>query len=173
MNAVIHNNLQIVPYQPDLEQAHIDFATQYWNKKRRFTPEYIYWKFRGTPNKELWSFLLAVVDNKVIGQLGLVPCKVKLGDHIYEAQWACDLMVDHTYRGKSVAKFLYETAHRLKPITLGSDPSPAAFKSMTKAGYRRLEGPIKFILPVSIGKTLQLKTNRFAFLNNLTRQTGW
>src|SRR5690606_6549679 len=122
--------IEIKPYSAEFEEAHIQFASKYWTKGRRKNPEYIYWKFRGNPNTNLPGFILAIDDNKVVGQLGVIPSIISIEDKIYDAQWACDLMVDMDYRGKNVAKQLYDYAHNLKSITLGSNPSAAASKSM-------------------------------------------
>lgn len=156
--------IEIKPYSPNLEQSHIDFASKYWTKSRRKTPEYIYWKFRGTMNKILPSFILALEEDKVIGQLGLIPVKVFVEDEVYESQWACDLMVDEEARGKGVAKLLYDYAHQQKPLTLGSDPSPAASKSMKKAGYKSINASYKFLFALNLGVVLKLKRIDFKIL---------
>lgn len=169
----IKESVTIAPYEAVHEQAHIAFASRYWTKGRRKNPAYIYWKFRGTPGKKMPSFLLALAGDTVIGQLGLVPCDVMIAGMRYDAQWACDLMVDTAYRGKSIAKMLYEEAHRQKSITLGSDPSPAALASMTRAGYEVLKGPGKYILPISIGETIRIKFPRFPLLNKVKNPFIW
>jgi len=155
------------PYSKEFEEQQAAFAQKYWTKKRRFTPEYIYWKFRGKENEILKSFILAFNEDKVIGQFGLVPTKVTIEETVYDAQWACDLMVDNEYRGKGVADALYEFAHENCLITLGSDPSPAAEKSMIKKGYISLPGPRKFIFPIKIGEIFKLKGYNSRFLNTI------
>jgi GNAT superfamily N-acetyltransferase len=159
--------IEIKYYSKEFEKAHIDFAKKYWTKKRRLTPEYIYWKFRGSSNDTLTSFILAFDNNKVVGQFGLIPCKVIIDKKVYEAQWACDLMVDTDYRGKGIAEKLYDFAHKNKIITLGSDPSPAAEKSMIKNGYISLNGPRKFVFPFYIGEVFKLKHINNALLNKI------
>jgi len=57
--------IEIKPYAPDLEQKHIDFASKYWTKLRRKTPEYIYWKFRGKHGRTLPSFILDVINDEL------------------------------------------------------------------------------------------------------------
>lgn len=149
--------IKIVHYSPEMEELHREFALKYWQKRKRTTPEYIYWKFRGKEGQQLDSFILAVEENKVVGQLGLIPCSVMVKDENVEAQWVCDLMVDTDYRGSGVAKLLYEYAYTLKPLTLGSDPSPAAAISMKRAGFTSLDGPVKFFFPVFLGEIARLK----------------
>jgi|SRR5690554_5404568 len=160
--------IEIKCYSKEFEEAHIEFAKKYWKKKRRLTPEYIYWKFSGSPEKVLRSFILAFDGDKVVGQFGLIPCQVKIGGIKYDAQWACDLMVDSNYRGKGVANKLYDFAHKNKVITLGSNPSPAAEKSMVRKGYVSLEGPRKFIYPFKIGEAFKLKGINNRLLNKIS-----
>ncbi|MDP2159174.1 MAG: GNAT family N-acetyltransferase, partial [Flavobacterium sp.] len=157
--------IEIVPYGPKWEQAHIAFASKYWTKSRRKIPDYIYWKFRGRPNQEITSFLLAVENNEVIGQLGLIPVNVRVVDELYEAQWACDLMVDTSYRGKGVAKMLYDEAHKQKELTIGSDPSPAASASMQKNGYLLMTASWKCFFPLNLNEITKLKGINQRFLN--------
>ncbi len=152
-------------YSKEFEEQHIAFAKKYWTKKRRLTPEYIYWKFRGKNTELLKSFILAFDGDKVVGQFGLVPSKVFIDGIIYDSQWACDLMVDHEYRGKGVADALYEFAHENGKVTLGSDPSPAAEKSMIKKGYISISGPRKFVFPIKLGEILKLKGYNYHFFN--------
>jgi GNAT superfamily N-acetyltransferase len=159
--------IEIKRYSPDYENAHIAFAQKYWTKKRRLTPDYIYWKFRGAPGQELNAFILAFDGAKVVGQFGMVPCQVIIDKIVIDGQWACDLMVDPNYRGKGVAEKLYDFAHQNKPITLGSDPSPAAEKSMVKKGYLSLDGPRKFVFPIKIGEIFKLKGISNRFLNKI------
>lgn len=160
--------IEIKPYSPEFEEAHIHFASKYWTKGRRKNPEYIYWKFRGNPNTNLLSFILAIDNNKVVGQLGIIPCIISIEGKVYDAQWACDLMVDMDYRGKNVAKQLYDHAHKLKSITLGSNPSAAASKSMKRNGYKSLKSSWKFIFPLKIGEITKLKGYNIKLLNKIS-----
>ena len=75
----MEKTIKIVHYSEEFEKRHIEFASKFWTKKRRLTPEYIYWKFRGTDDGNL-SFILAILEDKVIGQLGLVPCKLTISN---------------------------------------------------------------------------------------------
>jgi hypothetical protein len=159
--------ISIESYSQEWESRHVIFASKYWTKKRRKDPEYIYWKFRGNRNEKIKSFILAVENGEVVGQLGLVPCRINIDNIIYDAQWACDLMVDTQYRGKNVAKMLYDYAHKITPITLGSDPSPAASKSMKKSGYSSLKGSWKHLFPITIGEIFKLKGYNSLVLDNI------
>jgi GNAT superfamily N-acetyltransferase len=159
--------IDIVHYGPVYEEAHCAFATKYWNKRKRITAEYLYWKFRGENGHELKAFILAVDKGNVVGQLGLIPCSIIVDGEFIGAQWACELMVDRDYRGKGIAKLLYEFAYTIKPITLGSDPSPAAAISMKRAGFVGLKGPYKFFFPGVLGEITKLKGFNSKILNKI------
>jgi len=157
--------ISIVPYSSEFESLHEDFAKKYWTKKRRFHAKYIYWKFRKKNFTEFKSFILAIDNGKVIGQLGLIPTKINIRGKIFETQWACDLMVDKEYRGKDVAKQLYEFAHDNKEITLGSDPSFSASKSMKKNGYKSLNAAWKYVFALNLNELTKFKGLNFKFFN--------
>ena len=162
------NNIEIVEYSPKWESSHLEFGKKFWpNKKRRYTPEYIYWKFRGQKNNSLSSFILAIKDKKVIGQFGFIPCELMLNKEKYPAQWICNLLVCPNYRGGEVAKLLYEFADRNGRLTLGSNPSVSCQKSLRKYGYKLISGPRQWILPISIGGTLMLKSDIFKYLKGI------
>jgi GNAT superfamily N-acetyltransferase len=160
--------IEIVNYSPKYEQQHFEFATKLFGKRRkRRNSDYIYWKFRGEPNKELSSFKLALAEGEISGQVGLVPCLLKFENTFNETQWVCDIMVDPNYRGKGVAKQLYDEAHLQKPITLGSDPSPSAEKSLMRSGYKKLESSTKQFIPIYLGVPLQMKGLPYQFLKSV------
>jgi GNAT superfamily N-acetyltransferase len=150
--------IQIVNYSPEYEEQHFEFATKMFGKRRkRRNADYIYWKFRGNQSESLPGLKLAIENGEIIGQLGLLPCLLKVGNESIETQWACDLVVDKAYRGKGVASRLYDVAHKQKRITLGSDPSPSAEKSMLRSGYKKLKSSSKQFIPIYLGVPLQMK----------------
>lgn len=157
--------IEIKPYGPEWENAHSDFALRHWTKTRRRIPSYIYWKFRSKPGVSTHSFLLAVDGSKVIGQFGVIPVWLQVEGERIAAQWACDLMIDPEYRGQGVAQLLYEAAHANCPITLGSDPSPSASKSMKRMGYQSLSGGFKYVFPYRLGDLLRYKKKSIPVLN--------
>ena len=113
------SKIQIVYYGKKWEESHQKFAKKYYNNRRkRVIPEYIYWKFRSKKEIDTELFLLAISDNEVVGQLGLIPCRIILKSKVFDAHWACDLMVDKKFRGKGIAPSLYTEAMRKKILFL-------------------------------------------------------
>ena len=144
------SEIKITPYGPEWEDKHQAFARKHYNnRRRRVLPHYIYWKFRGEQEMPLPSFLLAICDNEVVGQLGLVPGQVKFEGKVFEAHWACDLMVSSEFRGKGIANMLYTEGVNRK-IVFASDVSPSAAVSMARFGFKELHAPTKLFYPIHL-----------------------
>lgn len=168
------SEIKIVPYGPEWEQAHVEFASQYFTPKRRKRPEYIYWKFRGEPGKELPSFLLAVEDNKrVIGQFGVIPLEIYEDGKIIPAQGACDSMVDVNYRGKGIAQQFYNRFDTYNRLTFGTGFSVPSQKSLMRYGFKVVDGYQEYAIPVSIGKTLGMRFKAFNAISWLRHPQLW
>lgn len=123
-------------------------------KRRRREDLYQRWKFRGPAQGPVEGLLLAVEGDSVLGQLGLIPASLRVGDTIYPCQWACDLMVDSSLRRRGVGTLLLEAAMARDVVTLGSNPSPAADVTMSRAGFRPLIGPRIMVLPRKLNQVL-------------------
>jgi GNAT superfamily N-acetyltransferase len=147
--------MKIVPYSEEFREGHRDFATQMWPHKRRRREElYQRWKFRGSAHGPVEGLLLAVEGSRVLGQLGLIPASLRVGDTIYPCQWACDLMVDSSLRRRGVGTLLLEAAMARDVMTLGSNPSPAADITMSRLGFKALIGPRIMVLPLKLNHVL-------------------
>lgn len=102
--------------------------------------------------------LLAISKDKVIGQLGLIPVKLKLGKEIYDAQWACDLMISPDYRKSGIASKLFEVAKNRNAITLGNNASPDADKLMLKWGFKPIASGKNMVFPLNAEHILKWVT---------------
>ena len=141
----------IFPYSDRWVESHRRFAEKMWpNKLRRRDEAYNRWKFRGPQHGDVNGLLLAVVDGQVVGQLGLIPVKLWVNGEIYDAQWACDLMVDPGVRKMGLGSMLFAVAMARGWVTLGSEPSPLADITMTRIGFKPLVGPHKMVLPLDV-----------------------
>ena len=148
----------VVPYSEDYREAHVEFATKVWPTKRRRRDEhYIRWKLRAPEHGPIDGLLLAVVDGKVVGQLGLIPASVKIGTGVYSCQWAVDLMVDASMRRKRIASLLLATAMARDVVTLVCNPTHLANLSMLRVGFQPLTGPRYMMLPIQLSLVLSWK----------------
>lgn len=136
----------IEPYSLKYAEAHEVFAAKMWpHKGRRRNGYYNRWKFRAHDDVQCGGLLLARNGENVVGQLGLIPVVIEQDGEFHEAQWACDLMVDSSLRGQGIASSLFSEGMKMKAVTLGSNPSPGAYATMTKMGFALVRGPYQLI----------------------------
>lgn len=132
---------------------HEEFSVKLWpGKKRRRSEIYNRWKFRGPEKGTVNGLLLALSDKVILGQLGLIPVTLTSEGNDYNAQWACDLIVDHDHRKSGVGNKLFKAAMERDMITLGNNPSPKANVLMTKAGFKPFKCGRLMVFPVDPGK---------------------
>ena len=138
-------------YDKEFQKAHSAFAEKmYPNRVFKSSPEYIYWKFKppresGRPS----NLLLALANEKVIGQVGLIPATLICESTEIATQWIGDIMVDRDFRGSKLSNRLYEEAVKLTPLTLGQSPSPVAWNTLKNFGFESINGPYRCILPIN------------------------
>jgi hypothetical protein len=141
----------IFPYSDRWVSGHQAFAAKMWpDKIRRRDEAYNRWKFKGPQKGNVDGLLLAVVDGRVVGQLGLIPDRLWVDSQVYRAQWACDLMVDTNARKRGLGSMLFAVAMNRGLVTLGSEPSPLADITMSRIGFKPLVGPHKMVLPLDV-----------------------
>ena len=149
----------VVSYAEEYERSHCEFAGRMWpTKRRRSNAVYNRWKFRGKSVGPVEGLLLCIIEGKVVGQLGLIPATVRIGEELFSCQWACDLMVDSSVRRKGIGSLLLASAISRDVITLGSNPSAAADVTMARVGFKPLNGPRIMVLPLKMGQVLRWKT---------------
>jgi len=130
-------------------RSHEEFSLKVWpGKKRRRVESYNRWKFRGPKICDVNGLLLAVENKKVIGQLGFIPVKLRYKKKIYDAQWACDLMVDPDYRKLGIGSRLFKEGMKREAISLGNNASPRADRLMLNMGFRPLQSGRLMFFPL-------------------------
>lgn len=143
------SKVKVIPYSDEFVKSHENFAIKVWpDKRRRRVENYIRWKFRGPAKGEVNGLLLVVRGDEVVGQLGLIPVKVKYGEKVFDAQWACELMVDPEVRDKGIGSRLFEVALNRGMITLGNNPSLKANKLMLKMGFSPIKSGRIMVFPL-------------------------
>ncbi len=73
---------------------------------------------------------------------------LKHGDKLYEAQWACDLIVDPEFRKLGTGKKLFEAGINRDKITLGNNPSPKAETLMLNSGFEPINSGRLMVFPL-------------------------
>ncbi len=83
-----------------------------------------------------------------------MPVKLRHGKKNYEAQWACDLIVDPEYRKLGTGNMLFEAGMKRDKITLGNNPSPKAEVLMLKAGFNAVNSGRLMVFPIDPGQLI-------------------
>ena len=140
----------MIPYSDEYVKAHEEFALKAWpEKRRRRVEKFIRWKFRGPEHGDVDGLLIAVDDGKVLGQVGIIPVKIKSSGKVYDANWVCDIMVLKESRKLGIAKKIFEEILKSDNVILGNNPSPGAEVVMHNAGFRQLKSGRSMILPLN------------------------
>lgn len=144
------SGVTVVPYSDEYVKMHEEFAIKFWpNKMRRRIEAYNRWKFRGPEKGKVDGLIIAVYEDKIVGQMGLIPVMLKNKDQVFKAQWICDWMVDSNYRSLGIGSKLTEAAmNRDGIITLGNNPSTKAEQVMLKMGFKHLKCGRIMIFPM-------------------------
>jgi len=156
--------IKTLEYESKFFKSRDEFIKKYWKKERLKHVDYLAWKFRSPSSELIDGLILAIDDDKVIGQYGYIPVEIVMDGITYPSQWACDAMVDLEYRGKGVANQINHHAFGKKPITLGSDPSHAATKSYQKTGAHFMEGPWKVSYMKNLYELARIKKKEKPFM---------
>ncbi|MEO6694245.1 MAG: GNAT family N-acetyltransferase [Ignavibacteria bacterium] len=101
------------------------------------------------------GLLLAIKNKIVIGQLGLIPVKLYHKEKIYDAQWACDLLVDPGYRKQGIGRLLFEAGMKRDAVSLGNNASPSADKLMIDIGFKPVPSGRTMVFPLDINHLLK------------------
>ena len=161
----------VVPYSEKHAQAHVEFAARNWphNALRR-DPDYNRWKFRGASSGPIEGLLLAVRDQRVVGQVGLTPLTMRLGETERTVQWASDLRVEPEFRIQGIGPMLMARAVSRDLPTLTDTPSAMSRPMLKGLGFQELIGPREMHLPVD-SMRVAMRFLRWPFLQrrNLLR----
>ena len=100
--------ITIVKYSNIYTMLHQEFAQRNWGKKRRGDINYLRFKHRETKEDIHENLIIALVGNRVVGQIGLIPNSLVLSKQKIDSYWICDLMVEKQYRKLGIAIELYK-----------------------------------------------------------------
>ncbi len=134
------------------------FVKRNWpNSKTRYNLDYNNWKFRkNEPGSDL-NIILAKKDDEVVGQLGLISAKIKVGDKIEACNWGCNFKVDDLYKNVGLGVGLDLFYQQNGKVLLGNSSTPEAEKYRKAIGADLLEGPATLMLPVKAQHLVSLK----------------
>ena len=164
---------EIVKYSEDWAESHAALAERtYPGKRRRADPGYLRWKYQAPPTGEVPDLFLAVRHGEVIGQTGLMRCTLAHRGELVPVQWLCEIMVDPEARRLGVARGIWQAIFDTGIVTLGSDPSEAADKSLAKVGMGSIAASWVMILPLKLGPVVAARYGQAARAERLISLAG-
>ncbi len=148
----------IHPYSLARSKKHIEFVDKAWpNSQKRKDSSYLSWKFRSKTPEQIENLLLVHDGQNVVGQLGLIPAKVKYSNITYDAQWGCNFKVLKEWEDCGYGSLLDIQSLDKKPITLGASPTKQSEALKIKLGFTELEGPRIMAFPIDFKHFIRLK----------------
>lgn len=81
---------------------------------------------------------ICILNEKIIGHLGVIPVALKVGSQKIKAGWAVDFMTLPEARGKGVGRFLVDDANKQLDIFFSIGQTDMAFGLFIKMGWKFL-----------------------------------
>ena len=115
-----------------ISKVKIDQLSEFYKKvfKNRYKTLTNHWKWWYRSNYLGYEPIILIIDNKVVGQAGLIPVKIQIEKEILPAIWFVDFAVLSEYQGLGLGKILTKEWMNICPnqITFCNDHSLSIFK---------------------------------------------
>ncbi|MCY7377195.1 MAG: GNAT family N-acetyltransferase [Pyrinomonadaceae bacterium] len=111
----------------------------YAENPRMWNERFWDWHFLENPYIETDNLPIWVVKNgaEIVGQLGAIPVRLKVGEAVENAIWILDFIVSEKYRGQGLGKKLVAAAEAFCPLGLGVNTNEqTAPQLLQKLGWR-------------------------------------
>jgi len=136
-------------FSAETASRHSDFVSVAWPTSiSRKDPNYLAWKFRSDSPTEIKNILIAIHNDAVVGQLGLIPVQINTGGKVTDAKWGCNFKVLNTFEGAGYGALLDIQSLRLSDVILGASPTPQSEELKIRLNFKRMEGPFKMAYPI-------------------------
>lgn len=113
----------------------------YPDKPRHSNAEFWEWHFPKNPFAETDNLPIWIVKDvtEIVGHLGAIPIKLKIGDEQKKAIWILDLVVRPDYRRKGLGKKLVNAAEEFCPLGLGMNTAEQHSTSLLESlGWKKI-----------------------------------
>ena len=113
----------------------------YPDNPRHSKPEFWEWHFPKNPLAETDNLPVWIVKDaaEIVGHLGALPVKLKIGDEQKKAIWILDLVVRPDYRRKGLGKLLVNAAENFCPLGLGINTAEQHSTSLLESlGWKKI-----------------------------------
>jgi len=157
----------------NISQVKIDHLAEFYqkvfNKRHSILIKHRKWWYRN--NYLGYEPLVLCIQDKVIGQAGLIPIKIKINNKILSAIWFTDFAILPNFQRKGLGKILTKAWMKICPnqVTFCNDKSLKIFK---KFGWEENNATKRLARPTNPIKWVPfLKNIKFDLLSNLFRNS--
>ena len=168
----------MIDYRIDkISKVKIDQLSQFYQKvfKNRYKILINHWKWWYRINYLDCEPIVLISNNEIVGQLGLIPVKIKIENKIISATWYVDFAILPEFQGKGAGSKLTKEGMKIFPIQMAFC-NEEALRVYKKFGWqinmsvKRLARPINPIKWMPLLKNLDLKIFRNLFNNSLKKK---
>jgi len=159
-----------------ISKIKVDQLSQFYQKvfKSRYKLLTNNWKWWYRLNYLDFEPIVLISNNKVVGQMGIIPVKIKLGNKIVSGVWYIDFAVLPELQGKGAGSKLVKECMKIFPIQMAFCNENALrvykkFDWQINRTIKRLARPINPIKWMPILKNLDLKIFNNLFNNSLRK----
>ena len=113
--------------------------TAYADNPRMWNERFWDWHFLENPYVDADNLPIWIVKNgaEIVGQLGAIPVRLKVGETVKNAIWILDFIVAENFRGRGLGKQLVASAEQFCPLGLGVNTNEqTAPQLLQKLGWK-------------------------------------
>ncbi|MFC1668679.1 GNAT family N-acetyltransferase [Chlamydiota bacterium] len=158
----------------EFEEKLLTFLKKEWPLNTlRWNKEHWIWKFKNNPIlvEGTSNFYVYVQEGSILGCVGLIPVRLKVGDKEIMASWVINLMRDEEYRGKGIGLFLIKKCIDSGKNCIAFGMTNASFKVFKKLGWVELEIIPTYILVLN--PFVKLKNSKHNFFKKFIFFLFW
>lgn len=132
--------MNIVPYEPRFRSDLLTFLErEFPDYPRKCEPRYFDWLFGANPlGASLDTYQLLVHDDHVVGQIGTLRTRLRVGDRWVDGRWVVDLVIDPEFRGGLAARQLFKRAMATAPLVMATGVATHVVPIYNGLGWKRL-----------------------------------
>lgn len=132
--------MRIVTYEPRYRDSLIAFLRRaFADYPHKSEPDYFDWMFSRNPlGSSLGTYQLLVNDDCVVGQMGTMRDRLRIGGEWLDCLWVVDLVIAPEFRGGLAARQLFKRAMASAQVVLASGVTTYTVPIYKGLGWKRL-----------------------------------
>lgn len=132
--------MHIVAYEQQYRTELLAFLQRVFSAyPHKSEPEYFDWMFGGNPlGTSFDTYQLLVNDDRVVGQIGSLRDRLRVGDRWVDGRWVVDLVIDPEFRGGLAARQLFKRAMAGAQLVMATGVATHVVPIYNGLGWKRL-----------------------------------